>query len=351
MTTSNPYAWGAPPGTACLRTVPSDFRVEEELGFEPEGAGEHLFLYIEKIGLSTTEVAERIARLARVPRGNLGYSGLKDRQAITRQWFSVGLAGVSEPDWRRLEADGDLLVLVQARHRKKLRRGVHRANRFTLVLRELAADVALLEARLEQVRLGGVPNYFGPQRFGRGGSTLEQARQWLDRGAPRVSRNRRSLYLSAARASLFNRLLSQRVEDGTWNEVIAGDACMLDGTRSLFGCAAPDDDIAERCLRGDLHPALPLWGVGRALTTPERHQAQRQQFGEDIVLAQALEELEMSLSYRAARLVPDDFCWEFCDDGCLKLSFGLGAGGYATAVVLELLDVSEGDAVSGDSGE
>ena len=351
MTTSNPCAWGAPPGTACLRTVPSDFRVEEELGFEPEGAGEHLFLYIEKIGLSTTEVAERIARLARVPRGNLGYSGLKDRQAITRQWFSVGLAGVSEPDWRRLEADGDLLVLVQARHRKKLRRGVHRANRFTLVLRELAADVALLEARLEQVRLGGVPNYFGPQRFGRGGSTRGQARRWLSQDMPRIKRDRRSIYLSALRAQLFNTLLGQRVADATWNCVIAGDACVLHGTRSLFTCEQPDSDIAARCRSHDLHPALPLWGGGQPLATAERHREQYQALGDDRAMADALEALGMSLSYRPARLVPDDFCWEFCDDGGLKLGFSLGAGSYATAVVTELVNFSEGDAGSGDSGE
>ena len=351
MTESQPRAWGDAAGSGRLRTRPADFRVEEVLGFEPEGDGEHCFLYVEKTGLSTAEVAQRLARHADVPRSGVGYSGLKDRQAVTRQWFSVGPVGRSEPDWSSLERENELRLLVARRHRRKLRRGVHRANRFELVLRDLSATAESLTPRLTQIAEQGVPNYFGPQRFGRGGSTLTQGRQWLADGQPRIKRDRRSLYLSALRASLFNTLLGLRVADGSWNRVLAGDACALHGTRSLFTCELPDADIEARCAAHDLHPALPLWGEGEPIASIERHRDQYLALADSSVIADALENLGMSLSYRSARLFPDDFCWEFCDDGLLKLDFSLGAGSYATAVVAELLNFSEGDAGSGYSGE
>ena len=153
------------------------------------------------------------------------------------------------------------------------------------------------------------------------------------------------------RAGLFTTLLAQRVADRSWNRVLAGDACALHGTRSLFTCEQPDADIEARCRAHDLHPALPLWGSGEPIASGERHREQYAAFGEDSAIADALEALGLSLSYRPARLFPDDFCWEFCDDGRLKLGFSLGAGSYATAVVAELVDFSEGDAGSGDSGE
>ena len=351
MITPLPRAWGDAVGTGRLRVHATDFLVEEVLGFEPEDDGEHRFFYVEKTGLSTAEVAQRLARQADVPRSGVGYSGLKDRNAVTRQWFSVGPVGRNEPDWSSLESAGELRLLALRRHRRKLRRGVHRANRFELVLRELSASPEALTVRLSQIAGEGVPNYFGPQRFGRRGSTLALAEQWLAGGKPRIKRDRRSLYLSALRASLFNTLLVQRVRVGTWNRVLAGDACALHGSRSLFTCEQPDDAIAVRCAAHDLHPALPLWGEGPPIATAEQHREQYHSLGDDCAIADALEALGMNLSYRPARLFPDDFCWEFCDDGELKLGFSLGAGSYATAVVAELLDFSEGDAGSGDSGE
>ena len=351
MTQSLPRAWGGAAGAGRLRSCTADFRVEEVLGFEPEDEGEHRFLLLEKTGLTTAEVAQRLARHAGLPRSGVGYSGLKDRQAVTRQWFSIGPVGRVEPDWTLLDREGELRLLALRRHRRKLRRGVHRANRFQLLVRDLSVPADALAPRLLQIAAEGVPNYFGPQRFGRGGSTLLQARQWLAAGQPRVKRDRRSLYLSALRASLFNTLLAQRVAGGSWNRVLAGDACALHGSRSLFRCEQPDENIAARCAAHDLHPALPLWGSGDPIASDERHARQYAALGEDSAVADALEGLGMSLAYRPARLFPDDFCWEFCDDGALKLGFSLGAGSYATAVVAELLDFSEGDEGSGYSGE
>jgi tRNA pseudouridine13 synthase len=333
-----------------IRSCPEDFIVCEQLGFEPSGDGEHAFLHLQKRKLNSMELLQRVSELSAVPPRDIGISGLKDRNAVTRQWVSVGLAGRTEPDWRALESPGDVQVLEVARHRRKLRRGVHRANRFTLVLRELSGDRAALEQRLQLLRDEGVPNYFGEQRFGRGGSTLEQARRWMS-GGRRLSRAKRSLYLSALRSYLFNTLLAARVVAGDWNKVLNGDVCILQGTRSLFTCELADEDIAGRASRGDIHPGLPLWGRGPSPAGPERAAQQAQCLADHIDMCEFLEEVGMELSWRPARMLADDFCWQFCDDGSLQLDFSLGAGSYATALLVEFVQYKEGKINSGNGSE
>ena len=335
MTPAWPRAWGEPPATAVIRARAEDFRVSEALGFAPSGDGEHVFLYLQKRGLNTLELVQRLAQLSGVPTRDIGVSGLKDRNAVTRQWFSVGMAGRGEPDWRRLEAAGDVQVLERARHQRKLRRGVHRANRFHLVLRQVEGDRAALEDRLQQVRDQGVPNYFGEQRFGNDGATLAQARQWVASGRRKVTRARRSLYLSALRSLLFNELLAARVEAATWNTIADGDVCCLQGSRSLFRCEQADAELTRRAALGDVHPGLPLWGSG----ADELAQQARTLAGErglEPALCEFLERAGLELSWRPARLLADDFCWQFCDDGGLQLDFALAAGAYATALLAEI---------------
>ncbi|TXS95391.1 tRNA pseudouridine(13) synthase TruD [Parahaliea maris] len=356
MTVTWPTAGAAPTGRGLIRCTPEDFVVREQLGFAPDGSGEHAFLHLEKRGLNTADLAQRISEISGVPLRDIGFSGMKDRNAVTSQWLSVGLAGQPEPDWLQLEIKGDVRVLEATRHGRKLRRGVHRANSFCLTLRQLQADRVELEQRLAGVRSGGVPNYFGEQRFGLGGSTLAQARQWAarsnsGRGGRKISRNRRSLYLSALRSLLFNRLLAQRVEEATWNTILPGDVCSLQGTRSRFACEQPDADITARASAGDLHPALPLWGRGEALQGDARQRAQAPVLAEEEGVCAFLEQAGLSLDYRPARALPDDFCWEFCDDDSLQLTFSLGAGSYATAVLAQILEYSQGDFAFGDGSE
>ena len=343
-----PSAWGALPGSALIRCRPEDFQVSEQLGFELSGEGEHRFLHLQKRQLNTMELVQRLSVLSSVPSRDIGYSGLKDRNAVTRQWFSVGMAGRVEPDWQALEAVGDVQVLAVARHSRKLKRGVHRANRFTLVLRDLTGEPAVLEQRLRTLREKGAPNYFGEQRFGRDGSTLEQARRWM-RSGRRVSRDKRSLYFSALRACVFNRMLAQRVERGDWNTVLPGDVCLLHGTRSRFMCDEVSDDIDQRSASGDVHPGLPLWGRGSVDSRFCEQQAQSLDECRDI--CEFLEASGLELVWRPARLVPDDFCWQFCDDGTLRLEFSLGAGSYATALLAEFVQYKEGYIKSGISSE
>ena len=344
MTSTLPRALGVAPGRAVIRSQPQDFQVAEQLGFELSGEGEHVFLYLQKCQLNSLELVRRLSEVSGVAERDIGYCGLKDRNAVTRQWFSVGMAGAPEPDWVSLERDGHVRVLDVARHSRKLRRGVHKANRFRLVLRQLQGQRVELEQRLQQLGSCGAPNYFGEQRFGRNGATLEQALRWMHSGR-RVTRNKRSLFYSALRASVFNQLLAARVEAGSWNRVQPGDICMLAGSRSFFHSAAVDETIERRAQQGDLHPGLPLWGRFEPGAGPLECPSECRE------ICDFLEQSGVDLSWRATRLLPDDFCWQFCDDGTLQLEFALGAGAYATALLAEFVQYKEGTTESGISSE
>ena len=212
-----PRAHGGPVGQGLLRASPEDFQVREVMTVVPEGQGEHLWLHLRKRGLNTADLALALARLARLPLRAVGYSGLKDRVAVTDQWFSLHLPGKADPQLDDLPEG--VTLLAAARHSRKLNRGTHRANRFELVIRDLEADPALLRQRLDAVAAQGVPNYLGEQRFGRHGDNFSRARDWLlgQGEAPRKPALR-SLWLSAVRSELFNQVLAERVRQSCWNE-------------------------------------------------------------------------------------------------------------------------------------
>lgn len=339
------------PVRALIRRTPEDFVVREQLGFEPDGSGEHVFLHLQKRGLNTQDLLQRVSTVSGIHLRDIGYSGLKDRQAVTSQWVSVRMAGKPEPDWQQLAVPGEVDVLDCRRHSRKLKRGVHRSNRFELRLCALEGDLDGLQRRLAYVQQQGVPNYFGEQRFGRGGATLVQARHWQQRGARRLSHSKRGLLLSALRGHLFNLLLAERVLEGSWNRLLPGDVCVLQGSRSLFPCTDVDAQLAARALAGDLHPGLPLWGHGEVLQGEPVRLRQAAALAQDLALCRFLEDAGLQLTYRAARLLPDDFYWQFCDDDTLQMSFSLPPGSYATAVLAELADYRDRHGESGNSSE
>lgn len=329
-----PCAWGGPAGRGRMRTAMTDFRVDEVLGFEPDGTGEHAWLWIRKQGANTEDVAQALARFAGVRRGAIGYSGLKDRNADTGQWFSIHLPGREEPDWAGFDCD-QWQIGRALRHGRKLRRGTHRANRFRLVIRDIEAEAGEMELRLEAVARGGFPNYFGPQRFGRGGENLDKARRALA-GQSRAGRRLRGLYLSAARARLFNRVLAQRVSDGTWCTPLTGDAIMLAGTHSIFRCTGTEPDLPARIAAFDIDVTGPLWGSGERLTGETIARNERRWIAPDIDLAEGLEAIGMRASRRPLRAPAQALEWSFAND-CLELSFDLPQGAYATSLVREIV--------------
>ncbi|HFD91792.1 MAG TPA: tRNA pseudouridine(13) synthase TruD [Gammaproteobacteria bacterium] len=329
-----PRAGGRPPASARLRQMPEDFQVEEVLGFAPSGEGQHVLLRLRKRNANTEWVACQLARLAGVGRRSVGYAGLKDRHAVTTQWFSVDLAGRAVPDWGRL-AEMDIEVLSWARHDRKLRHGAVRANRFRIVLRGLNGDRAALVTALERIAREGSPNYFGPQRFGR--DNLRQAAAMLLEGRPVRDRFRRGIYLSTARAWLFNRVLARRVTEGCWNEALPGDVMMLEGSHSIFPCPRPDADLRDRLATGDIHPTGPLWGSGDSPVSAAAAALETAALEEDRALCHALATAGLRQQRRALRIFPRELQWQM-DGDTLTLGFILPAGGYATSVLREAVE-------------
>ena len=317
------HAHGAPLFAATIRTTPADFDVTEELGFELSGDGEHDYLYAEKTGTNTEWLSRQLAGFAGVPAKDVGYSGLKDRHAITRQWFSV--PRWNQPDWAALDVEGVLILEVQ-RHAKKLRRGAHSANWFRIVLRGELPPNNELEQRLALIRELGVPNYFGPQRFGRNGANIELANAWSS--GKRLPRHKRSIAISSARSFLFNEQLHARVGDGTWNRIQSGDVANLDGSGSIFDVDEVDDALISRCTEMDIHPAGILWGDGTASEdAPSGH--------EDWL--RALSKARVKPAHRSLRLKVMDLEWQI-DDEALTLRFGLSRGSFATSVLREIAE-------------
>lgn len=328
-----PFACGTPPLAARLRSSSDDFQVEEILGYEADGAGEHALLWVEKRGANTDWVARELAKFAGVSPVAVGYAGMKDRHAVTRQTFSVQLAGKPDPDWSTFP-HAEVRVLAATRHSRKLKRGALRGNRFVLVLREVQGDRELAERVLQQIATRGVPNYFGEQRFGREGGNVAQARAMF--AGQRVDRDKRSFLLSAARSQIFNEVLAARVERGNWDAALEGEIWSLAGSRSWFGPEPFNELLAGRLARGDIHPSGPLWGQGEPPTQGEAGALERDVAAANSDLVAGLVSARMDQERRPLRLIPKDLKWRWLDDDVLELIFELPASAYATVVVREL---------------
>ena len=330
------YVLGAPLATATLRATPEDFEVHEVLGFEPDGTGDHALLLIQKRNTNTEWLARQLAKFAGVKQVDVGYGGLKDRNAVTSQWFSVNLSGKSEPDWAQLES-AQMSVLRATRNRRKLKRGAHHGNHFVITLRDVSGDTNELEARLQAVRDHGVPNYFGEQRFGIAANNIEQVRAMFAGEIQVTDRHRRGLYLSAARSLLFNAVLSRRVADQSWSTALSGDALMLEGTHSFFVADVIDATLMQRLQFGDVHPAGPLWGRGEPATRLDARCIEDEVLAGYATYRGGLEQAGLDQERRALRLLIQQLSWQFSPDRTLRLEFMLPSGAYATTVLRELL--------------
>jgi len=329
------YAYGGLSGHGDIKTEADDFIVEEFLSFMPEGSGEHVFLHIEKIGENTEYVARLLARHAGVRQRDVSYAGMKDRHGRTRQWFSVWLPGKEDPDWSGVETD-NLKILETVRHARKLKRGVLAGNRFTLTIRNWQGDRDIAEQQLRQIQRHGFPNYFGEQRFGHQGRNIEKALAMFQGG--KVKREQRSIYLSAARSYLFNLVLAERVKAQTWNRALPGDVFNLNHTNSHFHAEAIDQALIERMESGDIHPTGVLWGKGDGGVTGEALALEQKIIAAHPELADGLLKADLEADRRALRVIPENLVWDFEADGVLRLSFGLPAGSYATALLREIVD-------------
>ncbi len=323
--------------SGCIKLQPEDFIVEEVLGFEPDGEGEHLFLYVEKKNLTTPDVITALSKLIKVHAKHIGYSGLKDKYAVTRQWLSVPWP-IKAPMPELASDQFDVKRL--ARHGKKLKRGTHKANQFTLVVRELSQESALLVERIALIKKQGFPNYFGAQRFGFEGQNIGRALSFIEKPY-KISRTKKSLYLSALRSYWFNHYLSSRIQDNNWNKGLEGDLFNLEGSNSLFAPDYIDSDINERVDRLDIHPVGPL------LSEKSSRLSAKALHYEQVVRAEFndwfghLAPQKLETHYRPLRVKPDKLTITALSKDTLRLSFQLPSGSFATSLLLELIHVNE----------
>ena len=315
-----PHAYPASGARATLKALNEDFIVTELPLQLPCGTGEHLWLDVEKNGANTAFVAQQLAAAAGVTERDVGYAGLKDRHAITRQWFSIylptGKAGET-PDLTTLEHP-EFKVLAQSRHVKKLRPGDLQGNRFRITLRDVQGEREAIEANLKAVAAQGVPNYFGAQRFGFDGGNVEQGRAMLAREIRVRNPKKKGIYLSAVRSFVFNEVLAQRIAQGLWGRTLPGDVM----------------DEAGR-------PTGPLWGRGRVITTDEAQALENGVAERHATLCSGMEFAGLDQERRALVALPADMDWEWPQADQLVLSFSLPAGNYATSVLDEILHTTE----------
>lgn len=335
------YALGEPTIQANLRSQPEDFQVEEDLGFQPDGDGDHIWLQVRKRNTNTDWLAKQLVKLAGVKAVDVSYAGLKDRHAVTSQWFSI------KPDHKRLEPDWQQLnneeveILAVVRHPRKLRRGTLQGNRFKLVLRELQGEPDDLEQRLRSIQQQGVPNYFGEQRFGHDGKNLQKAAAMFAGILKRVKRHERSLYISAARSFLFNQILSERVAKQNWQHILPGEVLQLKGSNSVFCADVEDANLAARLAAGDILPTGALWGKGESLAKDAVLALENSIAHLYPEISQGLSNMDLKPERRALCLFVPELDWQWLDSHTLVLSFYLNAGSYATSVVRELCLVTE----------
>jgi len=329
-----PRAHGAPLCAGSLRTEPEDFLVEELLGFEAAGAGQHVLLKVRKRNANTQWIARELARACACRPHDVGYAGLKDRRAVATQWFTVPQSRLTPGDWVS-QGSEEYQVLEAHRHSRKLPRGALAGNRFVIRVRGAAADDTSLASRLAVIEGRGVPNYFGPQRFGRAGANLERLGDDLRTLRP----PERGFILSAARSLVFNAVLAERVADGTWERLQAGDLANLDGRASHFRVEEVDETLAARSAQLDVHPTGPLWGRGAPATGGAVLRLEQRVAAAHGAACGLVERSGMDQERRSLRLAVRDLRWRR-EEGAVVLEFRLTRGAYATTVLREVFELA-----------
>ncbi len=321
-----------------IRQSPEDFKVTEKLGFSPSGQGEHLFLYVQKTGLTTHQLIEQLASITGIQGHRIGYAGLKDKHAITRQWLSLHLPGV-----QRIPAIADtdnMQILTAGWHDKKLRVGVHRSNEFEITIRNIRGETNKLKETIEAIKNLGFANYFGEQRFGRQQDNVSQAIKTLNNRHKykRLSRNKKSLYVSALRSELYNQILAKRIERGIWKRPIEGDLYMLAGSQSIFS-ETLSDEIINRYQILDIHSAISLYGIGDSRIDRQAFLLEEEIINANPEIKNTLLQLAIKRALRANRAVAKDFRVDFqTEESVMKIQVELGKGVYLTSLLNHFID-------------
>jgi len=297
-----PWRFGEPKSQGKIRVEPADFIVQEDLGYEPEGEGEHHYLYIRKTGENTDWVARQLANFAQVSPRDVAYAGKKDRHAVTEQWFSVHLPGKGKLlNWSMFGGD-TIQVLKQDRHRRKIKLGNLRGNRFKLRIRSVTDDADF--AQRTELILQGVPNYFGEQRFGQQGNNLVSGLAMLSGELEERQRVKRGLYISAVRSQLFNKLLAARLRGDLWDNLLDGDVLIEPYTQRCQLWDSDNEAQQQTFAQREQVLSAPLWGRGELYSQSSAREFEQQQMSVYSDVCQQLEGLGLRQERRAALLVP-----------------------------------------------
>ena len=335
--TDLPYAWGGPVATGVLRSYPEDFQVTEQLAFEPSGQGEHVYLFIEKRCLNTQDVVKQLAKIYNVKPRDIGYAGLKDRNAVTRQWFSIIYPIKQLFNGAAIENEA-LSILKQTRHDKKLKIGTLKGNEFRIRIRQIDGNSVDIDQHLNHLKNKPIPNYYTEQRFGNQGGNINKALALFNKEIKVKQRQLKGLYYSAARSYLFNLILAERVNAGNWHQAIPGDVMQFCDGQSFFAIDKVTEDIRQRIDGGFISPAGPLWGQGRSYSSKEALAIESKVLADWQVLSQGLIDHKLNLNYRHFCMFVKQLAWNWFDDNDLIINFYLKRGSYATAYLREIIN-------------
>jgi tRNA pseudouridine13 synthase len=333
MATRLAFPYGTALISGRLKSQASDFKVAEDLGFEPAGEGEHLFLLIEKSMMTTHELIERVGDDFSIKPRDIGYCGLKDKRAVTQQWLSLYLPG--QMNSLKLPDISAYRLLDHKWHNKKLRPGTHRSNYFEVILRDVASLPESTLQQLDMIRDQGMANYFGEQRFGQQGDNVEQALRAFNntRRSRKLSRSKQSIYLSALRSFLFNQVLSKRIRQGIWDKPVAGDVFMLRGNQSIF-YEPTNDKLLERYNRQDISSTISLYGSGNRLLRAQAQEIEDSVLVEFETIAHCLLQQKAKLQMRSTRVAVTDLKLAFDEnEATLLVEARLPRGSYFTTLL------------------
>ena len=323
-----------PKQTALLKAECADFVVKEQLGYDMSGDGEFVAVKVRKTDCNTLFVGEQLAKFAGISARNMSYAGLKDRKAVTEQWFSLQMPGQPTPDFSQFSLEG-VEILDVTRHQRKIRIGSLQGNHFEILLRN-AEETDELKVRLDFLAKNGFPNYFTEQRFGRDGNNLTQALRWANGEIKVKDRNKRSFYLSAARSEMFNLILSKRMELDLAQQILVGDVLQLNGSHSWFVVDESEDlaQLQQRLAQQDVLLTAPLIGEEEKSAVDFENEI----FAQHQALFALMRQERMKAARRPILMHPQYFQWQFEPNG-LRLQFALPAGSYATALIRELVNI------------
>lgn len=320
-----------------IRASAADFKVIEHHEVDFTESGEHLWFNIEKTDSNTAWVATQLASACQVPARQVGFAGMKDRHAITQQWFSAQLPKISDINLIRAKLPDQVTILEHHWHQSKIKTGQLKFNEFILVIRNVTGDQTTIEDNIALIKQRGVPNYFGPQRFGHDLNNIQQAKDWFTDKIRVNNKKLRGILISTARSHIFNLIVAHRIKHNLWQQVIPGDILQLDQSHSWFPVSdATGKELTERLAAFDIHLTAALWGEDGVQSTDQCAELENS-------IAATLTEYQSGFikhrvkqDRRAIRTCPKDLHYEW-QDNALLINFKLQPGAYATSVVREII--------------